>query len=295
MARKFFSGNSIEQAVLQAASYHGIDPGRVAYRTRDKKHGFVNVRRKVVIEVDPESPVKEDLPVQEPVSFETELVEAKPVEPELVEPELVEPESEEEDPAEEEEADEQPTSREDVVVRVVSEREGYADDIEEEYEYEYEEYDDDEYDSDPEIAAFEKAIDRTLDVLGLDLESCVERNGKVFEIDLSGEDREFLLDRDGELLRSLNHLLPRVARGILGYGLSCRVDCDGFRASRDEELKVLAEKAAEDVRNEGEKVTLEPMNPADRRVVHLALAEDPSVLTESEGQGFLKSVSIFPA
>ena len=287
MARKFFSGNSIEQAVLQAASYHGIDPDRVAYRTRDKKHGFVNVRRKVVIEVDPESPVKEDRPVEMPVSSE-----AVPVET-TAEPSIEAP-SVESAPAEEDRE-----SRDDVVVRVVSEREEYDDDIEEEdedeYEYEYEEYDDDEYDPDPEIAAFEKAIDRTLDVLGLDLESCVERKGKVFEIDLSGEDREFLLDRDGELLRSLNHLLPRVARGILGYGLSCRVDCDGFRDSRDEELKELAEKAAEEVRTEGEKVTLEPMNPADRRVVHLALAEDPSVVTESEGQGFLKSVSIFPA
>ena len=252
-----------------------------------------------MIEVDPESPAKEDRSVDVPVSTDSTPSDSTPSDPAQIETFAAEPSTDPSPVDSAPEEENQRSSRDDVVVRVVSEREEYDDDIEEgdedEYEYEYEDYDDDEYDSDPEIAAFEKAIDRTLDVLGLDLESCVERKGKVFEIDLSGEDREFLLDRDGELLRSLNHLLPRAARGILGYGLSCRVDCDGFRDSRDEELQELAEKAAEEVRREGEKVTLEPMNPADRRVVHLALAEDPSVVTESEGQGFLKSVSIFPA
>ncbi|MGD2116078.1 MAG: hypothetical protein PVG07_13575, partial [Acidobacteriota bacterium] len=58
--RRFFSGRSVEQAVVAAASYYGLDPSEVAYREIEKKHGFVRTRRKAVIAVDPESPRKEE-------------------------------------------------------------------------------------------------------------------------------------------------------------------------------------------------------------------------------------------
>ena len=56
--RKFFSGRSIEQAVMAAASYYGLVPEELAYREIEKKHGFVRVRRNAVIAVDPENPRK---------------------------------------------------------------------------------------------------------------------------------------------------------------------------------------------------------------------------------------------
>ena len=56
MQRQFFSGNSIEQAVLSAARHYKIEPERLAYTLRDKKTGFVNVRKRVVIVVDPDRP-----------------------------------------------------------------------------------------------------------------------------------------------------------------------------------------------------------------------------------------------
>ncbi|MEO1365554.1 MAG: hypothetical protein AAFX50_00130, partial [Acidobacteriota bacterium] len=62
MPRQFFSGNSIEQAVMSAARHYQIDPELLAYKLRDKKHGFLNIRRRVVIEVDPESLEKSATP-----------------------------------------------------------------------------------------------------------------------------------------------------------------------------------------------------------------------------------------
>ena len=56
--RKFFSGRSVEQAVVAAANYHGIDPSEVEYREIEKRHGFVRARRNAVIAVDPEHPRK---------------------------------------------------------------------------------------------------------------------------------------------------------------------------------------------------------------------------------------------
>ena len=62
MERQFFSGNTLEQAVLAAARYYELDPDSVAYKVREKKHGFVNVRRRVVIEVDPSAPERTGRP-----------------------------------------------------------------------------------------------------------------------------------------------------------------------------------------------------------------------------------------
>ena len=72
MERQFFSGNTLEQAVLAAARHYGLDPSRVAYSVRDKKHGFLNIRRNVVIEVDPSEPeLPEEAVVAERVTSES--------------------------------------------------------------------------------------------------------------------------------------------------------------------------------------------------------------------------------
>jgi hypothetical protein len=63
--RRFFSGDSLQQAIIQAANYFNLDPDWVAYRSLDKRHGFLKTRRKVVIEVDPDNPRRES-PVSAP-------------------------------------------------------------------------------------------------------------------------------------------------------------------------------------------------------------------------------------
>ena len=63
--RRFFSGDSLQQAIIQAANYFNLDPDWVAYKSLEKRHGFLKTRRKVVIEVDPDNP-KRDSPVSAP-------------------------------------------------------------------------------------------------------------------------------------------------------------------------------------------------------------------------------------
>ena len=67
MERQFFSGNTLEQAVMAAARHFGLEPEQVAYTPRDKKHGFLSIRRRVVIEVDPSAPEKAAVPEEEVV------------------------------------------------------------------------------------------------------------------------------------------------------------------------------------------------------------------------------------
>lgn len=250
MERQFFSGNSVEQAVLAAASHYGLDPSRVAYRLRDKKHGFLNIRRRVVIEVDPEAPER----APDAAPDETPEEAARPQQPETRQRPEGRPADGWQGEATSWAADEQ---------------------------------------GDRELAALERAVEEVSALLGVRLDASIRREGEGFEIDLSGP--EELVEDSGKMLDAIEHLLPRMIRGLIGQGIPCRVDCRGFRAEHERRLTRLAEEVADAVRHDRREQKLEPMSPSDRRLVHLALAEDPTVVTESVGRGFYKRVRILPA
>jgi spoIIIJ-associated protein len=302
MERQFFSGNTIEQAVMAAARHFGIEPERVAYTLRDKKHGFLKVRRRVVIEVDPSAPEK-----SERQGEADQIALAPPERPRGGEPAYLkelggtadETPHSVEDPAgstppsyaaAEEKAEprrQEPRARRAPRTDLTEVRAELLREFEERLE--------DTPEDEKEFVAFELAVEVAADLTGLELEGIVEQVDDVYEVELEGPDADLLLEDDGEAVRAIEHLLPRLVRGLLGYGLPCTVDCEGFQESRDEELREIAEEAAEDVRERGRSRLLEPMNPADRRVVHLTLADDPDVETESEGDGYMKRVRVLPA
>ena len=82
---------------------------------------------------------------------------------------------------------------------------------------------------------------------------------------------------------AIEHLLPRIIRSLSGEAVLCRVDCDNFHEIREERLRSLAQKAADEVRQRGRSRTLVPMNPADRRIIHVTLADDPAVAVARQG------------
>ena len=106
--------------------------------------------------------------------------------------------------------------------------------------------------------------------------------------------REYLLEDRGRLLLAIQHLLPRMLRGLTGRSTPCQVDCDDFHEIRNEQLRDLAQRVASEVRNRRRSRTLEPMSPDERRIVHLTLADDPAVETVSQGNGLFKRVQIRP-
>ena len=128
---------------------------------------------------------------------------------------------------------------------------------------------------------------------GSSLESSVAQGeDDRLEVELSGADADLVVEEDGEVLLAIQHLLPRVMQSRIGRVVPCRLDCQGFHAVREEKLRDLALRAASEVAGQGRPRTLQPMHPADRRVVHLALAEDPGVVTESVGSGYFKRVKV---
>ena len=126
-----------------------------------------------------------------------------------------------------------------------------------------------------------------------DIEFQITEEEDRIQIDVDGPDREFLLERKGESLQALQILLGRFA-AHRGSEKTVFVDCLDFRRDREEELVEIARRVSEKVKKLGEPQSLSPMNPYERRLVHLALKDDSAVVTRSEGDGFIKRVTIHP-
>jgi spoIIIJ-associated protein len=149
--------------------------------------------------------------------------------------------------------------------------------------------------SGPQAEAAAKAVDLLLRISGLDLEARVLQGEERLEIDLAGEDADWCFEEEGEILAAFEHLLPRMIRSLSGEAPLVRVDCDNFHEIREERLRSLAQRMAGEVRRLGRPRVLEPLNPADRRIIHMTLHDDPGVVTESEGEGYFKRITIRPA
>lgn len=368
--RRFFSGDTLQQALVQAANYYNLSPEEVEYRSIEKRHGFLKARRRIVIEVDPDSPRRAEpaalppgptraprpaQPVETATSLRREAPVAAPQREEEAEgPPRREAESRREAPqggAEEpprrdgvrETRDRRPERRrreggdrhrerrggfdrearrgdgrgprrEPAPERRPGERparvlEGApASGVVVEPEPEIDLDDSlitlperprpvgDRYPvaSGPVAEAAQKGLDLLLGVANLRLSSRIHQGEGRLEVDLAGEDADFCFDEEGEVLRAIEHLLPRVIRSLSGEAIPCRVDCESFHEIREEQLRSLAQRVAAEVRRRGRPRVLDPMNPADRRIVHMTLADDPGVETESEGEGYFKRVVVRP-
>lgn len=411
MARKFFSGTTLEQAVLAAARHYGIEPERVAYQEREKKHGFLNLRRKLVIEVDPQGP---SLPDGEEIPWRPKLA---GVDSSLLEgPENASSnrgsadreraregaekggDSSAEHPVRGLEAEDAEESS-GAITEDGSRRQGLDGDGREGRADMTAEAADDGHSGDRGSAGFQlredsaerRSIEDTMDggtgagakagpeagtgarldgraagrpggrrqddrdsgrdrgrrggddhrsrgrrrdrggndrgvwvtakSLGAEIESmddpldaADDALGEVADfllydmqweisqevdesirVELSGDDSDRIVANEAETMRAIEHLLPRLIRSRFGDTMHVSVDCNGFGVQHEAALRSLAEEAAEAVRKSRDSQLLRPMTPADRRLVHVALAEEPGVTTESEGYGFTKRVRISPA
>ena len=120
------------------------------------------------------------------------------------------------------------------------------------------------------------------------------REGLEMLFELIGDDVEPLLASKGEGLTGLEVLTGRIAGKRLGRPVYPRLDAEGFRAHQRESLEELALRSAQEAKRTRRPQLLPPLPPGERRLVHLALAQDPEVETESEGEGFLKRVAVRP-
>lgn len=274
--RRYFSGSTIAQALTLAARHHKLAPEAINYRQIERRHGFIKNPKRVVIEVDPESPrrVAAAVPTKSAAVVPGAGVQAAAAPPAPITA-----------PARPERPSSPPRERREPRPRVPRLRESSPPVRREEGPP---------LDDAVLLIRARQAMGQILGLSGLDLKADVRCSGGVVEANLSGPGRALLVAEEGELLEAVEALLPRAIPGA-GEGLVCRVDSDGFRQEREDALRALARETAAAVKSSGRPVRLEAMGPGERRIVHMTLQEDPTVSTESEGEGFFKRVWISPA
>ncbi len=117
---------------------------------------------------------------------------------------------------------------------------------------------------------------------------------QVLVLNISGDDLGLLIGPRGETLDAIQHL----ARLMVGHQIRQRanfvIDVEGYRERRQQALARLAERMGKKAIDRGRPVTLEPMPPHERRIIHMTLRENPQLRTESTGEGDRRRVRIYP-
>jgi spoIIIJ-associated protein len=113
-------------------------------------------------------------------------------------------------------------------------------------------------------------------------------------VELIGPDADMLLERNAELLRSLEHIAIESLRLRAEEHEKVIFDSMGHRAMRLEELRLAAEVAAERVRKTGAPYEFGPMSSRERRILHLALRDEADLRTESQGEAGRRFVVLYP-
>jgi spoIIIJ-associated protein len=132
---------------------------------------------------------------------------------------------------------------------------------------------------------------QTVAAMGVPLEVSVIDAGDNIRVELSGEGGELLLRRRAEALDALQQIVNTAFRRELKDDRSFVVDCMDYRKAKDAELRQMARFMMEKAKTAGPQ-EMGPLNPYSRRLVHLTVAEDPQMSSESIGDAFLKTVII---
>lgn len=111
-------------------------------------------------------------------------------------------------------------------------------------------------------------------------------------LDIEGDDLGILIGRRGQTLASLQYVVRLIVTEKLKMWVPINVDVAGYKKRRYESLRSLALRLAEQVKRSRRLISLEPMPADERRIIHLALADDPDVATQSMGEGETRKVAI---
>lgn len=136
------------------------------------------------------------------------------------------------------------------------------------------------------IETCEKFIYDVMNAMGMDdvkVTSVVDEEGAL-SINMEGSNMGILIGKRGQTLDSLQYLTNRVANKMQDGYVRVKLDTEDYRRRRKETLENLAKNIASKVKRTRKTVSLEPMNPYERRIIHSALQSDPAVSTHSEGE-----------
>lgn len=158
---------------------------------------------------------------------------------------------------------------------------------------------DEELDEDAEVG--KQVLEDLLERMGVDARIAVQRADDDDESDdphwmlnISGDRVNRLIGRRGETLSSLQHIVRLICSRRLERRANIIVDAGGYKSGRSKRLRGLANRMAKQAVQQGRTITLEPMHPNERRIIHLTLRGRNDVMTQSVGEGRGRKVTIVP-
>jgi len=130
-----------------------------------------------------------------------------------------------------------------------------------------------------------------LKLMGMNLKAEALKDEERFAINISGPDRMYLMSNDADGLDALQYLMNRMVMNRPDYK-KILLDSNGYRSQKEQDLVYLAQDLARKVKNQRKPYTLDPLNSYERRIVHMALADDKEIITTSVGDGEFKRITI---
>lgn len=136
-------------------------------------------------------------------------------------------------------------------------------------------------------------LEELLVKMGLPSEVSIKEEGRSLKAYIKGEHTDTLTAEDGQVLDSIQYLLRKMLSKKFAQKILISVDADEFRAARRDELVVMAQAIASEVKETGKSKSIPAMNPADRRIVHMAIQDDALIRSRSVGEGIFKKIIIY--
>jgi spoIIIJ-associated protein len=141
-------------------------------------------------------------------------------------------------------------------------------------------------------------VQDVIEDMGMECEALLrkppEENPDEIVVEIVGKDSGRIIGKKGQVLQALQFLAHRVINRPGQERRHILVDAEGYRSRRDDNLATMARRLGKQAVELGKIITFEPMNPRDRRVVHMALAKFEGVITKSDGEGDDRRVQIIP-
>jgi len=139
-------------------------------------------------------------------------------------------------------------------------------------------------------------LERILELMGeqATIEQAESDDPETLELNIKGDGSGILIGRHGQTLDAIEYMVNRLLARKVKDAAPISIDTESYRARRRRLLQRMALSKGEQAKREHVAVTLDPMPPRDRRIVHLALKDDPMIATRSTGDGFMRAIEIVP-
>jgi len=144
------------------------------------------------------------------------------------------------------------------------------------------------------IAVAQETLRKIISLMSMDTRISAERKGDDIVLNIEGNNTGILIGHKGRTLEALEFIVNKAVNKAAEKKVRVIVDTENYRQRKEESLKGLALKMGDQAKRTKKTVTINSVNPHDRRIIHLALKGDSQVQTKSDGEGLFKKVHVIP-